>query len=651
MIKTPKTGGCTPPDISNDQLALFISGAPVAVAMLDSNMRYVAWSEVWADRFGTGGHDLVGLCYDDIFPDLPVHFMDAYRRALSGEEVSSDGDRLELVEGRPTWERWRIKPVKDKQGDVVGTVIFTEDITEQKMAEEKLRANVSRLHLVIEALGAGLVEWDIKTGKTTASPRFSRMLGLNDSNLPTDLEGWVQLMKPVDEDAFRQALSLALYPKRSGVFRIGTAQTVSGKLRKMRLVGQTLFDEEEENEGKKPSGFIAILLDETEWMDLQTSLDTAQNLESIGRITGIIAHDFNNLLSVILANVELAKLRVSDPRTNELLQSALNEAEMGGAFNKKLMALSGQRESIPQLIRLDDHIRRIWVMFERLLNEHVTLKFAPGADDVRVRVDPAELDGALLNLLVNARDAQPQGGTITIATKVVEFDASTAAALENGSPGKFLEISVSDTGIGMTTSEIARAQEPFFSNKALGRGAGLGLTSVANAMARVHGFMSIQSKPGQGTTVSLFMPVADAHPAERGRRVVTPMGNGELVLVVEDDDMVRHATLNRLEALGYAVIEASNGQAALAVLKEGEPVDLVFSDIMMPGEVSGFDLEDAVRAQYPEIAVLLTTGHTSKRQKGQLKGNRNAGVLKKPYSLATLAQAVARELRSPRRQE
>ena len=236
-------------------------------------------------------------------------------------------------------------------------------------------------------------------------------------------------------------------------------------------------------------------------------------------------------------------------------------------------------------------------------------------------------------------------------TKAVELNAETAREFENGMPGQFLELSVCDTGIGMTPSQISNAREPFFSSKAPDMGTGLGLTSVASTMERIHGFMSIQSEPGQGTCVSLFLPVADGHPAERGQREEMPLGNGELVLVVEDDAMVREATLNRLEALGYAVIEASNGQAALALLNEGEPVDLVFSDIVMPGDISGFKLEEFVTAQFPEIAVLLTTGHTSKRRRRQTEGRGRAELLKKPYSLATLAQAVERALRPPERQE
>lgn len=632
-----------------DWVATFISDAPVAVAMFDLDMRYVAWSRAWVDRLGTGDRDLVGVCYNDVFPNLPAQVMDAHRRALAGEEVTLDKVRLEIVQGQPRWERWHIKPVNDAQGDVAGIVLFSEDTTGQTRAEAKMSTNEARLQLVIDALEAGIVVWNREAGETTASPYFMKMLGLDESEIPTDLDSWIELLKPVDEDAFRQALHRVRVPEGSGVFKWDLEPIVSGKSRKMQFFGRILFDSEDD--GEKPSGFVGILLDQTERDELKASIARVQNVESIGRIAGIIAHDFNNLLSVILANVELAMRRVSDKETNQLLKNSISAAELGGSFNRKLLALSGQRQTTPQLIRLDEHIIKIWEMLERLLNEHVTLKFAPGAKDLCIRVDPAELDGALLNLVINARDAQPKGGAITISTSEVELDAKTAMELEDGRPGDFLEISVSDTGIGMTKLQLERAREPFFTSKAPELGTGLGLTSVANAIARIHGFMSIQSAPGQGTKVSLFVPIANGHPADREYREAMPLGDGELVLVVEDDHMVREANLKRLEALGYAVIEASNGDAALDILNQGEPVDLVFSDIVMPGAVSGFDLGELVEARFPEMAILLTTGHTSKQRRGRPKGGKSVELLKKPYSLATLAQAVARALKSAKQKE
>ena len=634
------------PEITDDRFAMFISAMPMAVAMLDRDLRYVAWSRLWADRFGIADRDLTGVSHHDVFPDLPTHFVEGHSRALGGEEISLDRHRLELVTGQPRWERWRIKPAKNALGNTAGLILFAEDITLNRTTDALLRSKEVQLRFVIDALKVGIVEWDAETNETSSNLYFREMLGLSVEELPSDLEGCIKLLKPEDEGSFRQLLADAVDPASNGVFNLDVTRTVSGKMRKLRFVGRFILSGEDE--GRSPLGFVGMLLDETERAVFQVSLTRAQNLEAIGRITGIIAHDFNNLLSVILANAELAKMRVSDRRTSELLQNTINAAEMGGGFNKKLLALSRQRETIPQVICLDDHIRKIWVMFERLLNDHIKLKFMPDAKGLCARIDPSELDGALLNLVLNARDAQSRSGEITIATHTVELDSRTAAELEDGRPGYFVKISVTDTGIGMTASEIARARDPFYTSKAPQMGTGLGLTSVSNAMTRAGGFISIQSERGQGTTVSLFLPVVDCHSETGGQREEMPLGNGELVLVVEDDADLREATLNRLEALGYAVLEASNGQAALDLLQAGEPVDLVFSDIVMPGEVSGFDLEEMVRIRYPGMAVLLTTGHISKPRKGRAKGIRRAELLKKPYSLTVLAQAIERALSSGR---
>ena len=634
--------GGPPSDITDTQVSTFISNAPLAMAMFDRDMRYVTWSQLWANRYGIAGRDLRGVSHYDLFPDLPAHFIDAHRRALAGEEISCDGEWLELAPDKKTYERWRTQPVIDAQGDITGVAIFSEDLTAQKLAEERLQDSKKQLKFVINVLDAGVIEWEFDTAEISASQNACKKLGLDGHNAPVDLDSLIALLKPTDKDRFLESLHRARDPRTDGVFSAHIAPVIAGRVRKMQFIGQVLFSAA--GKEKKPSGFVGVLLDKTAWQDFEMSSARSQSLESIGRITGIITHDFNNLLSVILANVELAKLRVSDTQTNEFLQNAIQAAEIGGGFNKRLLALSGIREAAPQLIRLDDHILSIWVMFERLMNEHIALKFLPGAKDLCVLMDPAELDGAILNLVVNAHDAQPKGGTISIATHIVDLDDAAAAEIVDGRQGHFLELSVSDEGKGMTKSEIARASEPFFTTKPRQMGSGLGLTSVATAMARIHGFMAIQSEPGEGTKVSLFLPIARGLPVTRDQKEPMPLGNGELVLVVEDDALVREATLNRLEALGYAVIAASNGQAALDLLAEGEPVDLVFSDVVMPGDISGFDLEEMISTRYSMVGVLLATGHTSQQRSHAKTGARGAEILKKPYSLAALAQAVERAI-------
>ncbi|WP_306111216.1 MULTISPECIES: hybrid sensor histidine kinase/response regulator [Roseovarius] len=645
MTDTPKSVEPTGPDGLDTRLAMFVEDAPAAVAMFDRNMRYVAWSRFWAERYGLVDKDLRRVCHYDIFPNLPDHIKQAHQRGLAGEGLTSHEDRLVLNDGCVRWERWRTKPVRDAQDVVVGIAVFTEDITKQKEAEFQLQESETRLRLLVDALGIGTIDLDISTGKIEVSDAFLEMTDLEDKDLPADFDGWIVALNPLDEEAFRESRGRAFDPEGDGLFRAEVRPGTPKKGRELQLVGRVLFEGTDNK--KKAARFVGILIDQTERNELQMSAARSQRLEAIGRIAGIIAHDSNNLLSVILANLELAAMRVSDPATYEYLQVAMDAAEMGGGFNKKLLSLSGARNSQPTLIRLDEHILKTWAMLERLLNEHISLRFSAGADDYCVRIDPAELDGAILNLVVNARDAQPNSGEIIITTKDVEIDAQAAKSYDNGKPGHYLELSVSDNGVGMTPIEVKRAKEPFITSKSPEMGTGLGLTSVFASVERVNGFVSIVSEKGEGTTVSIFLPVADGIAHREEREAEIPMGNGEMILVVEDDALVREATLKRLEALGYAVIEAADGETALQLLSEGEVVDLVFSDVILPGTISGYDIAETVREQYSQIAVLLTSGHVSGRRLPRHPRGRLPELLKKPYPLTVLAQAVERAL-SPR---
>lgn len=290
-------------------------------------------------------------------------------------------------------------------------------------------------------------------------------------------------------------------------------------------------------------------------------------------------------------------------------------------------------------------------MFQRVLSDDIFFRFHPGAGDAVVSFDPAEIDGAILNLVMNARDAQPTGGQIELRTEVLTLDAATAGEVRGARPGRFLRLSVRDKGPGMAPEVAARVGEPFFTTKAAGRGSGLGLTSVTLTAERAGGFLRVASAPGEGTEVSLYLPALEGqvHTAVAESKDY-PFGNGELVLVVEDDPMVREAVMLRLEAIGYAVIEAGNTDAALQQIEAGEPVDLVFSDVVMPGSRSGYDLIRELRAQHPGIATLLTSGHVSSAVRERDGLNPPVPLLSKPYPLKALAEAVAAALRQAQTQ-
>lgn len=622
----------------------FIRHAPVAMAMFDPQMRYLAWSQLWLALYGLGTRDLDGLCHYDVFPDLPERWRAAHRLGLKGEKVDCNEDCYRLADGRELWQRWSIRPIARPTGEVAGIALYVIDISNEKSSEAALRIGNERLSQITDSLGIGIFEHDFATERTEISDVYLDLFHIRPEQAPTTLGDWITLLRPVDLAAYHDARRQAFDPAGDGRFSCEVNPLVAGQKRMMEVKARVSFVGE--GAERRPERLIGIITDQTESRRLQEALSRAQRLETVGRLAGMVAHDFNNLLTVILSNLELADLRTVDADVRHLLHQAVEAADLGAGFTKRLLALAGGHQRVAAPLAIDEHFSRVWELFQRVLNDGINFRFRPGAERVMVAIDPAEIDGAVLNLLVNARDAQPGGGEVTLRTDVVEISQEAADQFRGGRPGRFLRLSVSDRGLGMPPEVAARAGEPFFSTKGAGRGTGLGLTSVILAVERAGGFVHIRSEPGAGTTVVLHLPVVDApHCPPSVEATTYPFGNGELVLVVEDDALLREAVMQRLEAIGYAVNEAANGEVALALIEAGEPVDLVFTDVVMPGAISGNELVRRVRLQHPGIGLLLTSGHVSTAHREPLLLDPPVELLAKPYLLKALADAVARALR------
>lgn len=631
----------------SESLKHFFRNAPIAIAVFDSEMRYVAWSREWSRLYGLGERDLRGQSHYAVFPDLAERWRDAHRRGLLGETVSNERDSYKTADGQVVWIRWRVVPVVRKDEQIDGITLYTEDITERILAQEEARIGNERLKQITSSLGIGIFEHDFDSGLSTISDGYLSLLQLDRSKVPTTPEEWVSLLRPTSVERYLESRRLALDPAGDGRFFTDVRPIVAGQERMMQIHSRVLFNGE--GAQRRPQRVIGILVDQTAGLQMQEALSRAQRLETVGRMAGMVAHDFNNILTVILASLELADLRSQDPEIRQLLSQATDAALMGAGFNKRLLALAGGHRGTAVPTVLDEHFSRTWEVFSRVLSDEIVLRFEPHSGGAMVSIDPAEMDGALLNLIVNARDAQPEGGTIEVRTARVTLDAAGALAYHGGKPGNFLRLSVIDHGLGMAEDVARRAIEPFFSTKGRDRGTGLGLTSVAMTADRAGGFLHIASAPGQGTEVMLFLPVlSDTDVAARlAETEAIPFGNGELVLVVEDDAMVRETVLQRLEAIGYAVLEASNAHNAMTLIEAGEPVDLVFSDVVMPGHMSGYDLARAVMAEHPGIAVLLTSGHVSQTFRNHASNGPSVPLLSKPYLLRDLAVAVSAALKPP----
>jgi PAS domain S-box-containing protein len=380
--------------------------------------------------------------------------------------------------------------------------------------------------------------------------------------------------------------------------------------------------------------------------EAQAALIQAQRMEAFGQLTGGIAHDFNNLLTIVLGNLERIEPALDGKEERGQLQRAADAAQMGARLTGRLLSFARRRPLAPSVLNVNDLVLGIAELLKRSLGEQITLSTVLAGNLWPTKADASELENAVLNLAINARDAMPDGGKLVIETENAVLAAPGFGRDGRGpaAPDDFVRISVSDTGVGMSPDILQRAFEPFFTTKE-GRGTGLGLSTIYGFANQSGGHVTIESEPGRGTTVNLFLPREREVSAEvriESDSVVPLSENAETVLVVEDDPKVRELSLQRVEGLGYVVIEAKNAAAAIAIL-EKQPVDLLFSDIGLGPGMSGFELARWVRKNRPGTRVLLTTGHASG---AAAEENTRDGfqILNKPYTRLQLAVALQEAL-------
>ncbi|QFS83541.1 Blue-light-activated protein [Roseivivax sp. THAF40] len=397
--------------------------------------------------------------------------------------------------------------------------------------------------------------------------------------------------------------------------------------------------------------FVAILHDLSQRRAGETALARSMRLDAVGQMTGGITHDFNNLLTVIIGNLELAEATTDAPDTRRYLARAMEAAETGAGLTSRLMIFARKGSLKPEAVDLGNICRKTVALLERTLGEAYEIAAQCPEGLPRVHVDPVQLESAIVNIAVNARDAMPEGGRILFQVSEIEIDDTYMAQETHVAPGHYLRLLVSDNGSGMSEEAQARAFEPFFTTKAPGQGTGLGLAMVHGFVRQSGGHITLYSELGHGTAIGVYLPAlprdadeAGSGPNEAGPDAL-PRGNGERILVVEDSAHVRQITADRLLALGYAVEVAESGDAAWRMLEGGLDVAVVLSDVIMPGALNGFDLARRIDERFPSIGVILTSGYASDAVSDRLPGAPDADLLHKPYHQGVLARRLSELLR------
>ena len=382
----------------------------------------------------------------------------------------------------------------------------------------------------------------------------------------------------------------------------------------------------------------------------EAGLMQAQRLEALGRLTGGIAHDFNNLLTAILGTVQLLERHLgaaADDRSRRLLGVARDAVNRGARLNASLLAFARRQKLRPAALDANELVQGFTPLIKGALGEAIALTVTLEQDLPPCLADAAQLEAALLNLAINARDAMPEGsGTCTLSTRLARLGPGELVGNPEARPGDYVAVSLADTGVGMPPEVRDRAFEPFFTTKSIGRGTGLGLSQVFGFIRQLGGHVAIESEPGRGTTVTLFLPIQRPEPETAAPPAQRPAGaraprlvpvSGITVLVAEDDERVREVTAETLRTAGLQVLVAADGLEALAVLRRGDAVDVLFSDIVMPGGLNGIELARAARRLRPGLPVLLATGYA-----GTVAGGEDHGfeVLAKPYDQDTVARRL-----------
>ncbi len=391
-----------------------------------------------------------------------------------------------------------------------------------------------------------------------------------------------------------------------------------------------------------PEGrFIALVRDITERKTLEQQLAESQKMEAIGRLAGGIAHDFNNILQVIIGFCELILGKAGhEPQTEKQVTTIREAALRAASLTQHLLAFSRRQMLIPRVIDVDALVRESLEMLGRMLGEHISATHTTDGGENRVRADPGQFGQVITNLAVNARDAMPFGGRLTIRVRRVDLAAADPSRPAEVVPGPYVLLQVTDTGTGMDEETLSHLFEPFFTTKVLGRGTGLGLSIVYGAVKQSGGYITVDSRPGAGTTFSLYFPRVSEGESARANCADEEHVGTETVLLVEDEEDVRRLIHRHLSGCGYRVVQAADGRTALDALRQGAgPIDLLLVDVVLP-DIRGDRVAQEFRLAFPKGKVVFMTGYTDTTGLVETVQRESAAILQKPFTLSSLGRRV-----------
>ena len=565
---------------SEQQLRLIIDSLPISIGYFDEELRYVLANKTHAEWCASTPEALIGKSIKEVRETTYPGFERFVEQTLAGN-VKSIETTADYPDGVTRDIQVTNVPDFVPDGRVRGLFGMAQDITARKRVERQHIEIEERFRAVIDNFPAAIVLKDVDGRYLMVNKTFREWLRIAPGDDCTGKTAYDFLPKETAEKVEAHERNVAAervsqVEERHSTFPDGTTRRTWSH--KFPIFGP----------GGECSAVGTVNLDVTEQRNLQAQLSQAQKMEAVGQLTGGVAHDFNNLLGVIVGNLDfLAEDLKDSPELYGMVEPAMKAALSGANLTRQLLAFSRKQPLMPQVIDLNEHVGDMTDMLRRTLGETVEIAIELDHEPRTTKVDAAQLEAALLNLAVNARDAMPDGGTLTIKTSKVVLDTNYTAQNPDVAPGDYTLLSVTDTGAGMTQQVMHQAFDPFFTTKEVGQGSGLGLSMVFGFTKQSGGHVEIDSTVDEGTTVHLLLPfVAQSTPPKPVEQTIDqdmPVAKGERVLVVEDDPEMLALAVTLLDGLGYHVIEATDGVNALQVLEQTSDIDLMLTDIVMPG--------------------------------------------------------------------
>jgi PAS domain S-box-containing protein len=649
------------PDQNGGVYERLLSALPVALHCMDASGRLISANQQWCDAFGYGLNDVLGRSFSEF---LPTESRSKLVTTIYPKYLTTSACRAEEIlmlrkDGSLATVLLSMTAYRGDKGRLDRSICMLEDVTEKKIAamassrsDQRFRAAfAASIHAMAVISPTGQIDFANEAFKTFLERR----------DVETATYGFDELLHKDDRGQFLNGLRQLLSGESSQLQLDLRFINPEGKI----AHGSTSVALVKNDKGGTEQLVIQIV-DVTERKTINDRLQRAQKMEAIGQLTGGLAHDFNNLLTIIIGNLQLLDGKVTtDEKSAKRLVEAQDAATKGSDLTRQLLAFARKQDLEPRDTSINELMRGMESLVSRTIGENIELKVEAMSGDPRSLIDPSQLESAILNLAINARDAMPEGGKLTIETQSAYLDRFYAEKNPEVVPGHYVLVAVSDSGTGMAPELLEKVFQPFFTTKAAGKGSGLGLSMVYGFIKQSGGHIQIYSEVGHGTSIKMYLPrrmrpgeveveasVAAPLAVQVGAAPVAVMAAPVVevppvavkrpkILVVEDQEAVRAVACGFLEDFGYEIIEAGDGFEALSKLQEHDDVDLMFSDVVMPGGMNGFDLAQAALSMKPGLKVVHTSGYPKGAMVHQDEPRFKEGfIIMKPYRREDLQKII-----------